>query len=192
MSTEQITCRRTADNEVSKAFGAMKCSTHNPTPERPGRWGVALMTSINATFGTTLVTELSSGAIPALIEVYPHPALLTLTEAKERRKYKFGNRAKYWPGCDSATRIAKVLDEWRTIQAALASRIEDLEKFLQVPCTGRRPSGREMKAFEDALDAVVCAWVATCYLDGTTHPYGDRMAAIWIPKAADETRGRRG
>ena len=42
-------------------------------------------------------------------------------------------------------------------------------------------AGLEMKAFEDALDAIVCAWVAICVLEGRAEPYGDEESAIWIP-----------
>lgn len=38
-----------------------------------------------------------------------------------------------------------------------------------------------LKAFEDMLDAVVCAWVGVRVLAGTAQPFGDEDAAIWIP-----------
>jgi len=39
-----------------------------------------------------------------------------------------------------------------------------------------------MKAFEDQLDAVVCARVAIEVLEGRALPYGDEVSAAWIPK----------
>jgi predicted RNase H-like nuclease len=39
-----------------------------------------------------------------------------------------------------------------------------------------------MKAFEDALDAVVCAWVGACVMDGKAVAYGDDVSAIWVPE----------
>jgi len=47
------------------------------------------------------------------------------------------------------------------------------------PSTDAR--GYELKAFEDALDAVVCARVGACVLDGKAKLYGDRKSAIWVP-----------
>jgi hypothetical protein len=35
--------------------------------------------------------------------------------------------------------------------------------------------------FEDVLDAIVCAWVAVCTLEGQEQPLGDEVSAIWIP-----------
>ncbi len=42
----------------------------------------------------------------------------------------------------------------------------------------------QLKPYEDALDAVVCAWVGACYLNGTAtaYPGDDPVAAIWIPE----------
>jgi hypothetical protein len=47
-----------------------------------------------------------------------------------------------------------------------------------------RPSSARMgerKAFEDTLEAVICAWVAVRALEGLAVPFGDDNAAIWIP-----------
>jgi predicted RNase H-like nuclease len=38
------------------------------------------------------------------------------------------------------------------------------------------------KTYEDALDALVSAWVGMKYLEGNATPYGDSTAAIWIPE----------
>jgi predicted RNase H-like nuclease len=38
-----------------------------------------------------------------------------------------------------------------------------------------------MKALEDQLDALVCAWTAVEYLAGRLEPLGDETAAIWCP-----------
>ena len=42
-------------------------------------------------------------------------------------------------------------------------------------------SGVERKSCEDTLDAVVCAWVAMCALEGRGVSFGDESSAIWIP-----------
>ena len=46
----------------------------------------------------------------------------------------------------------------------------------------RIPSGGTaagLKRFEDALDALICAWVGIDYLAGRARPYGDTSAAVW-------------
>lgn len=39
-----------------------------------------------------------------------------------------------------------------------------------------------LKRYEDVLDALVCAWVATHYANGAATAYGDNTAAIWVPQ----------
>ena len=43
--------------------------------------------------------------------------------------------------------------------------------------------GWRLKAYEDKLDAVVCAAVAIACLKGEPRPFGDEDAAIWVPTA---------
>ncbi len=45
---------------------------------------------------------------------------------------------------------------------------------------GPRPFAR-LKRYEDALDALVRAWVGIEYLAGRTRAFGDADAAIWTP-----------
>jgi len=45
-------------------------------------------------------------------------------------------------------------------------------------------SGAALKETEDRIDALVCAWVGSLYLDGQAIPLGDATSAIWIPRAA--------
>jgi predicted RNase H-like nuclease len=37
------------------------------------------------------------------------------------------------------------------------------------------------KAFEDTLDAAICAWVGVCALEGRAEALGDAVSAIWVP-----------
>ena len=37
------------------------------------------------------------------------------------------------------------------------------------------------KVYEDGLDAVVCAWVGSEYVEARAEPFGDAKAAIWVP-----------
>jgi predicted RNase H-like nuclease len=43
--------------------------------------------------------------------------------------------------------------------------------------------GWRLKAYEDRLDAVVCAAVAIAGLKGDARAFGDENAAIWVPIA---------
>ena len=116
---------------------------------------------------------------PALIEVYPHPALLVLAQAERRLPYKFGKIAKYWPNQDRAKRRISLLAGWASIVALLEPEIAGVAAGLSIPDAGS--TVRRMKAFEDRLDAVVCAWVGIRALEGRAEPLGNDESAIWVP-----------
>ncbi|UFW80699.1 DUF429 domain-containing protein [Rhizobium sp. SU303] len=50
-----------------------------------------------------------------------------------------------------------------------------------LPLPSRDARGHELKAFEDAIDAVVCAWVGACVTGGRARAFGDRESGIWVP-----------
>jgi predicted RNase H-like nuclease len=79
--------------------------------------------------------------------------------------------------------------QWKLIVAALEERIAGVKKSF--PEVAESASGLALKSYEDALDAVVCAWVGACALEGMAEPFGDACAAIWIPTRNREWPSRR-
>jgi predicted RNase H-like nuclease len=174
--------RRRADDEVSRRFGARRCSTHSPTPDRPGPRADAWRAALEG-LGLGLATTSSpSGAAPACLEVYPHVALLELCGARERLPYKASRSARYWPGATVAERVARILEQLRRIHGALERELGPLP--LELPPEARTLAG--LKPFEDALDALVCAWAGARHLEADLVPLGDEDAAIWVPRGALE------
>jgi len=173
-----ITGRRASDNAVSSVYGARKCGTHTPSGTRPGRISDELQEGFGQA-GYALRTELI--ATPGLIEVYPHPALVELANAPERLPYKVSKVRSYWPSSDAAERRERLFEVWTGIVDLLEEQITRVaEKLPRLPLTSDA-RGAEFKEFEDMLDAVVCAWVAICALEGRAKAFGDRNSAIWIP-----------
>lgn len=171
-----IVGRRASDNHVSRAYGARKCGTHTPNAARPGR----ISDDIREGFGHAGYPLLTDAiAPPGLIEVYPHPALLELTAAPVRLPYKASKVRSYWPAAGPAERRDRLFRQWREIAARLDDEIAGVAAAL--PALATDASGVEIKAYEDSLDAIVCAWVAICALAGRAIPYGDQDSAIWIP-----------
>lgn len=178
VSNTRITGRRYADNSVSEVFGARKCAAHSPSAERPGRMGEKI-TKACAEAGNKLVTEHASPPeTPGLIEVYPHPALLSLLNINERAKYKCSKSRSYWPDAGLDERIRHLLVAYNEIRAALSKRIDGLDGM--IPAI-KGESLSHLKKFEDTLDALICAWVGIEYLAGRAVPLGDDEAAIWCP-----------
>jgi predicted RNase H-like nuclease len=171
-----IVGRRVCDNAVSKAYGARKCGTHTPSAARPGRISDDLTRGFMEA-GYPLLTRMA--APPGVIEVYPHPALVELAGAPERLRYKASKVRTYWRHGTPSERRDLLYREWAGIVALLQREIEGVAAALTTPGPGA--SGPELKAYEDTLDAVVCAWVAMCALEGRAVPFGDESSAIWIP-----------
>lgn len=169
--------RRFSDDLVSIAYGSRKCGTYTPSALRPGALSDALTGSFRRA-GYPLLTE--TIAAPGLIEVYPHPALVELMGASERLPYKASKVGTYWPSVTSSERRTRLYRQWKEIAASLDREIAGVAAAL--PQLGLEARGVEMKAYEDKLDAIICAWVGICALEGRAIPYGNDNAAIWIPQ----------
>jgi predicted RNase H-like nuclease len=179
LSLQPITGRRSADNHVSRVFGARKCSTHSPSLKRPGPLADELARSF-AAHGFSLATRATlPGAPDRLLEVYPHPALLTLLDAPERVKYKVGRTRAYWPAATPMERRTNVIQVMEGVLEGLRCVISGIP--LVLPEAALRAGLAPLKRFEDALDGLVCAWVGAKYLAGEAVAYGDSDAAIWVP-----------
>lgn len=173
--------RRVADRKVSRTFGARGCSTHSPTSARPGPLGVRLMADLDAA-GYPLCCERTpfTDSTRATIEVYPHPALLVLLHRDFRVPFKVSKSLRFWPQLGVDQRIAKLLEQFRSIQLALARELGT--EAVELPSAGQVNTLARLKRFEDALDAAVCAWIGTRFVEGSVEAYGDHTAAIWIPR----------
>lgn len=182
VATRPIDGRREADNLVSEAFGGAGCGTHTPNRDRPGALGAALSAGL-VEAGFPLATKSTiAPAVPRLVEVYPHPALLSLLEGNYRVMYKCAKARKYWPGVSVAARAQKLLAEYANILARLRLYIRQIPDFLPTP--EQVSTVALLKRFEDAVDALVCGWVGMRYLSGQIECYGDDTAAIWTPSRA--------
>jgi predicted RNase H-like nuclease len=184
LSLEPIRRRRAADAAVSRAFGAQGCAVHSPSAERPGALADRLRAAAE-NLGYPLATAATpAGQTPALLEVYPHPALLRLLGARYRLPYKVANRRKYWADATPTERLARVRQQLDAIRCALQREIVGVP--LDGPPLADIASAAALKAVEDALDALICGWVGIRYLAGRCRAYGDDTAAIWVPTADEE------
>lgn len=167
--------RRASDNAVTSAFGRFGCGTHSPTPERPGPLSVDL-TNAFARHGYIVA---AAGDVPEgrLLEVYPHPAVMELLGRDYRVPYKVSRASKYWPGTTPAVRARRILGELHALNEAVSRRL----RGASVRLPGRVDSLAELKRYEDALDAMVCAFIGIEAIEGRGTAFGDSTAAIWLP-----------
>ncbi len=179
LATVPIAGRRTSDNLISSVYGARHASTHTPSSSRPGKISDELREGFERVGYPLATTELSERH---LIEVYPHPALIELATAERRLPYKASKIRKYWPDDKPGMRRQNLFEVWTGIVTLLDARIRGVAALLTSPSFDA--AGHEMKAYEDRLDAVVCAWVGACALDNRARAYGDETSAIWVPTVA--------
>ncbi len=168
--------RRFSDDEVSRAYGARWCATHSPNSSRPGGISDDFRKNFDRS-GYPLLTNIV--ASPSLVEVYPHPALVELARASIRLPYKEKKIGRYWPKATPLERRGLLYQQWSDIVTLLEGEISGIRAAL--PRLEMSASRVALKAYEDTLDAIVCAWVAICVLDGRARPFGDDNSAIWIP-----------
>lgn len=179
ISKQQIVGRREADNAVSKAFGNKGCGTHTPNSNRPGPMGRRLTDGFRDLGYSLAVKGTQDRTSKHIIEVYPHPALLALLKANFRIPYKVGKTKSYWPNDPLPTRIQKLQCEHHRILDGLRSKINGIES--KFPKRAQVKTLSSLKPYEDAVDALICAWVGIMHIHHRAKPYGDENAAIWIP-----------
>ncbi len=179
LSTEPMTGRRAADSAISRAYGGRGAAVHSPSSERPGAISDRLTRDFAAAGFPPATGTTPAGAPDRLVEVYPHPALMTLTGASYRLPYKISRSRRYWPGSTPAERRINLLGQFREILSALRDEVRDIR--LELPDATGTVSTAGLKRYEDSLDALVCAWVGAKYLESAAVSYGDDTAAIWVP-----------
>jgi len=176
LATAPICGRRFADDEISRLFGAMGCSTHTPSATRSGPISQEIRDGFQKC-GYQLATNRINLFDHALVETYPHPALLSLMKASYRVPYKVSNSKKYWPRLDSRERLVKIAEKLGEILAALSAPISGID--FVVPKDATSFSG--LKPIEDKIDSLVCAWVGIQVLEGRAMAIGDDETSIWLP-----------
>ena len=177
-----ITSRRAADTAIASRYGSRGCAVHSPSAQRPGAIADRLRAELE-TLGYRLQTADSPHPGPALIEVYPHVALLTLLNLSYRLPYKVSRSGQYWKAeqLSISQRIERLLSHFQEIRSGLDAHITGIPPF--IPRASEVSTLASLKPIEDMLDALICAWVGIEHLEGRTLGLGDHNAAIWVPAA---------
>lgn len=183
---QPIAGRRTADRMVTKTYIARRAGTHSPTAQRPGPISRMLFEQL-AHHGFEWLNadaaQRQNKNAHAFIEVYPHPAIIELLGLDQRLKYKVSKLQKYWPELDRAQRRTAVVKNLNRLRRALNRQIAGVTAIL--PAAPSLESISQLKGYEDALDAVVCAWIGCEFWAGRCVAYGDAKSAIWLPKPSE-------
>ena len=129
------------------------------------------------------------GASPArsLIEVDPCAAVMALTARVRPVQYKASNTQTYWPGLSRAARFHLLVQQWRSILWRLGKQARGIE--VPLPRSPEHWNFSRLRRFEDAINALACAWMATEFLTGTVrcerkrHEKQDAGCPAWGPRS---------
>jgi len=181
-----ITGRRAADRMVTRAYIKRKAGTHSPIANRPGPISRMLFEQLSACGFAWLHAKVSLfhyKNFQVFIEVYPHPAIIELLDLDERLKYKVSKLQKYWPDLESDKRWVAVAQNLARLRSGLDKRLSGVADWLpSAKALIKNGPASRLKGYEDAIDAIVCAWIGCEFLAGRCVPYGDEGSAIWLPR----------
>jgi predicted RNase H-like nuclease len=122
------------------------------------------------------------------IECYPHPAIINLFNLSERLKYKSKRGMNVNDQRKGQARLGwliRQLSSSRDLQLKIPNHVQanslsfDKEYSLK---------GKQLKAHEDKLDAIICLYIAALHAIGKTVTYGTTSNGyIVVPEGANET-----
>ncbi|WP_069999961.1 DUF429 domain-containing protein [Cellulosilyticum sp. I15G10I2] len=182
LSNQLIKGRRSCESEISKAYGAKGAATHSPTIERPGRISFDLVQSAKE-LGYNLSTTHNQIRNKALIEVYPHTAIIEYLELGYRYEYKISKKNKYkdWKFLSKQERDRKLINNLNNLVEKLSIRINNIKDYLPLLDINANYVGWYLKGYEDIIDSLISSLVGMDYLFDKTKGYGDEDGTIWVP-----------
>jgi len=174
LAMRPIVARRAADNAIASAYAARGLGAHSPSPERPGPVAAAMCRGFGRLGYRVAGTRVAAGTPGVMIEVFPHASAIGLLDATYRVPYKLGRMRQYWPDASAVAQRRNILSRWTKLRRALAQSIRGGE--LRIPANATLAG---LKRYEDALDALICAWTGVQYVAGAVRAYGDASGAVW-------------
>jgi predicted RNase H-like nuclease len=169
--------QRVCERELVSVYGGRKAGCHAsnltlyPKPE-----GVALSRKLER-LG---FQHLARPSRRWQLEVYPHPAIIEIFGLPERHRYKKGVVGERREGQMQLAAMISALNK----SSVLALDIpKDLLQFFDASAIATL-RGRALKHNEDALDAVICLYIAALYQRGQKQQvFGDRDSGfIYVPQ----------
>ncbi|MEW8256435.1 MAG: DUF429 domain-containing protein [Candidatus Thiodiazotropha taylori] len=114
------------------------------------------------------------------IECYPHPAMIEIFGLERRLLYKKGSVTQKRAG---QKQLAELIGRLNNSPVLALEIPPDLQIYFD-PAEIDQLTGRSLKSNEDALDAVICLYIAGLYaLNAEGIVFGDTLAGyIWVPQ----------
>lgn len=169
------TGQRLCEKALSRDYGGRKASCHTSNkrlyPE-----------ALSVKLSTVLQTHGFNHLAPCKwqIECYPHPAIIECFNLPERLAYKKGSVAERKAGQIELARLILSLEHSKVLPLTLPKNLQGLLSATYI----KSLKGISLKSNEDALDAIVCLYIAGLYsIKAGGIVYGDKaLGYIFVPK----------
>lgn len=172
------TGQRACERELGRVYGARKAACH---PSNLSLYPEPSSVDLSQRLATNGFGHLAAPAdSPWQIECYPHPAIIEIFGLAERHRYKKGNVEAKRHGQISLAGLVRRLASSPVLRLRVDARFNS---FLNPSDIGAK-RGAALKRNEDALDAIVCAYIAALYAVGADcSVYGDATDGyIYVPQ----------
>jgi len=166
--------QRVCEKDISRAYGSRGASCHTSnTKLYPDAKSVHLSKRMLSVGFSHLKGERWQ------IECYPHPAIIEIFGLNTRLKYKKGTVEEKRTGQKTLAALLRELNGSNTLRLTIHcadSRILD-ESYIE------SLKGQGLKSNEDALDSVLCLYIAGLYaIEYNGRVFGDSSSGyIWVP-----------
>lgn len=167
--------QRACETELGRVYGARNASCHT---SNLGLFPNALSVKFSEMLAANGFKHF--GSKKWQLECYPHPAIIEVFGLAERLKYKKGKLAEKKEGQQKLASYLLQLANSPTLKLVIPSHLQfycDSSYIITL-------KGKALKSNEDALDAVVCLYIAALYAaKSSSHTFGNvDDGYIWVPK----------
>lgn len=172
---ENQTGQRECEKALSRDYGARKASCHTSNLSLyPDALSVNLSSSLQSLGYEHLSSDLWQ------IECYPHPTIIECFGLPERLAYKKGSVADKKAGQIKLASFILALEHSSVLSLQIP---EQVKVFLSAPYI-ESLKGKALKSNEDALDSIICLYIAGLYqVQISSVTYGDASQGyIWVPQ----------
>ncbi len=172
---ENATGQRLCEKEIGVAYGSRKASCHTSN--------TSLYLAANSVTLSKSLSKLGFSHITGIkwqIECYPHPAIIEIFGLKERLKYKKGKVSDKKAG---QIELGGLINSLSSSSILKLNNTENIAKYIDEKHI-ESLRGQALKSNEDALDAIICLYIAGLYSIGNLGcNFGNiQEGYIWVPQ----------
>jgi len=175
---DNVTGQRSCEKELSRVYGARKASCHTSNLTLyPDAQSVELASKLaEQGYAHLGQPEISRWQL----ECYPHPAIIEIFGLQERHQYKKGTAVQKREGQVSLASLIKQLTDSPVLQLIIDDALSHYLAEVEI----RLKRGAALKKNEDALDAIICTYIAGLYTLGTSNAVygGVEDGYIYVPQ----------